>query len=59
MDTTIDYDTVKTLVANPPNLDPRPNFFNLRVSCHGPQTYVGSKEVYIELYSYIGTFGAS
>ena len=30
MDTTIEYDTVKTLVANPPNLDPRPNFFNLR-----------------------------
>ena len=30
MDSIIDYDTVKTLVANPPRIDPCPNFFNLR-----------------------------
>ncbi len=29
MDSIIDYDTVKTLVANPPSIDPRPNLFNL------------------------------
>jgi hypothetical protein len=30
MDSIIDYDTVKTLVANLPSIDPCPNFFNLR-----------------------------
>jgi hypothetical protein len=30
MDSIIDYDMVKTLMANPPSLDPCPNFFNLR-----------------------------
>jgi hypothetical protein len=30
MDLTITYDTVKMLVANPPSLGNRPNFFNLR-----------------------------
>ena len=30
MDTIIEYDTVIALLANPPSLDPRPNFFNLR-----------------------------
>jgi hypothetical protein len=30
MDSIIDYDTVKTLVANPTSIDPRRNFFNLR-----------------------------
>jgi hypothetical protein len=35
MDSIIDYDTVKTLVANPPSLDPCPNFFNL----HALQTH--------------------
>jgi len=29
MDTIIEYDTVIALLANPPSLDPRPNFFNL------------------------------
>ena len=29
MDSIIEYDTVKELVANPPSLDMRPNFFNL------------------------------
>jgi hypothetical protein len=29
MDSIIDYDTVKTLVANPPSIVPLPNFFNL------------------------------
>ena len=28
MDTIIEYDTVKALLANPPSLDTRPNFFN-------------------------------
>jgi hypothetical protein len=35
MDSFIDYDTVKTLVANPPSLDPHPNLFNL----HALQTH--------------------
>ena len=30
MDTTITYDTIVGLLANPPSIDPRPNFFNLR-----------------------------
>ena len=30
MNNIISYDTVKTLVANPPSLGDRPNFFNLR-----------------------------
>ncbi len=30
MDSTITYDTVKALVANPPSLLDRPNFFNLQ-----------------------------
>jgi hypothetical protein len=30
MDSTITYDMVKALVANPPSLEDRPNFFNLR-----------------------------
>jgi hypothetical protein len=30
MDSTITYDTVKALVANPPSLGDRPNFFNLQ-----------------------------
>ncbi len=30
MDTTISYDTIVGLLANPPSIDPRPNFFNLR-----------------------------
>ena len=29
MDTIIEYDTVIALLANPPSLNPRPNFFNL------------------------------
>ncbi len=29
MDSIIEYGTVKELVANPPSLDMRPNFFNL------------------------------
>ena len=29
MVTIIEYDTVIALLANPPSLDPRPNFFNL------------------------------
>ena len=29
MDTIIEYDKVIALLANPPSLDPRPNFFNL------------------------------
>jgi hypothetical protein len=29
MDLVITYDTVKTMVANPPSLGDRPNFFNL------------------------------
>ncbi len=30
MNRTISYDTIMGLLANPPSLDPRPNFFNLR-----------------------------
>jgi hypothetical protein len=30
MDTCITYDLVKLLLANPPSIEPRPNFFNLR-----------------------------
>jgi hypothetical protein len=30
MDSIFEYETIKELVANPPSLDPRPNFFNLR-----------------------------
>jgi hypothetical protein len=33
MDTTITYDTIVGLLANPPSIDPRPNFFNLRNLC--------------------------
>ena len=29
MDTIIEYDTVIAILANPPSLNPRPNFFNL------------------------------
>ena len=29
MNATISYDTVVSLLANPPSLDPHPNFFNL------------------------------
>jgi hypothetical protein len=30
MDLVITYDTVKVLIANPPSIGKRPNFFNLR-----------------------------
>jgi hypothetical protein len=30
MNAIISYDTIVGLLANPPSLDPRPNFFNLR-----------------------------
>jgi hypothetical protein len=29
MDNIISYDAVRTLLANPPSLNPRPNFFNI------------------------------
>ena len=34
MDTVILYNTIKDLVANPPSLGNRPNFFNLRALCN-------------------------
>ena len=30
MNTVISYDAVRTLLANPPSINPRPNFFNIR-----------------------------
>jgi hypothetical protein len=30
MDTCITYDLIKLLLANPPSIEPRPNFFNLK-----------------------------
>jgi hypothetical protein len=30
MNTVISYDVVWTLLANPPSINPRPNFFNIR-----------------------------
>jgi hypothetical protein len=30
MDTCITYDSIKLLLANPPSIEPRPNFFNLQ-----------------------------
>ena len=30
MDSIVSYDSVKVLLANPPSIEPRPNFFNLR-----------------------------
>jgi hypothetical protein len=30
MNTVISYDAVRTIFANPPSINPRPNFFNIR-----------------------------
>ncbi len=30
MNTVVTYEAVRTLLANPPSINPRPNFFNIR-----------------------------